>query len=59
MTASQENSCVMCGNPVDETIDLNIDENGRGVHEQCYLDRFASKDDTSPLPRLGSVRNLL
>ena len=60
MTPPREGSCVMCGNPVNEMIDLNIDENGKGVHEQCYLDRFIGKSDTaSPLPRLGNVRNLL
>jgi hypothetical protein len=50
----------MCGKPVNVTIELNTDENGKGVHKQCYLDRFTGDSDTAAsLPRLGSVRNLL
>ena len=59
MTPSQEKSCVMCGRPVSEMVDINIDENGKGVHEQCYVDRLTGKSDTTaPLPFLG-VRNLV
>jgi hypothetical protein len=36
--------CVMCNALLDLTIDLNTDENGTAVHEQCYVKRFIKKD---------------
>jgi len=36
--------CVMCNTLLDLTIDLNTDENGTAVHEQCYVKRFIKKD---------------
>ncbi|MFY9740811.1 MAG: hypothetical protein WA252_13970 [Candidatus Sulfotelmatobacter sp.] len=29
--------CKMCSKPVDLTVDLYTDENGKAVHEDCYV----------------------
>jgi hypothetical protein len=29
--------CVICSKPLDLTSDLNTDDNGQAVHEQCYV----------------------
>jgi hypothetical protein len=35
--------CVLCSKVLDLTIDLNADDNGKAVHEQCYVNRALSK----------------
>ena len=35
-------SCALCSNPVDLLIDLTADENGKAVHEECYVRRLTS-----------------
>jgi hypothetical protein len=35
-----EISCALCSNPVDLKIDLSADENGKAVHEDCYVKRI-------------------
>jgi hypothetical protein len=30
-------SCVICSKPVDLTVDLYADENGKAVHSNCYV----------------------
>jgi hypothetical protein len=35
--------CVTCSRLLDLTIDLNTDENGKAVHEQCYVNRVIRK----------------
>jgi hypothetical protein len=37
-----EISCALCSNTVDLLIDLSADENGKAVHEECYVRRLAS-----------------
>jgi hypothetical protein len=32
--------CALCGKPVDLTIDLEADENGKTVHPHCYFDQL-------------------
>jgi len=32
--------CTICARPVDLTVDLHADENGRAVHEACYVTRL-------------------
>ena len=34
--------CALCSKPVDLLIDLSADENGKAVHEECYVKRFRS-----------------
>jgi hypothetical protein len=31
--------CAICSEPVDLTVDVSADENGKGVHEDCYVRR--------------------
>lgn len=38
----QEIPCTVCRKPVDLTVDLNADENGKAVHEECYVKQFTS-----------------
>jgi hypothetical protein len=37
--------CVLCNKLLDLTIDLNTDDNGKAVHEQCYVNRLISKGE--------------
>jgi hypothetical protein len=32
--------CVICSKPLDLRVDLSADENGKAVHEHCYLNRI-------------------
>jgi hypothetical protein len=34
--------CIVCRKPVDLSTDLYADENGRAVHEECYVRRITS-----------------
>ena len=38
----QETSCTICAKPVDLTVDLCSDENGKAVHEDCYVKHVTS-----------------
>jgi hypothetical protein len=35
--------CAVCSKSVDLTIDLNADERGKAVHQQCYADQLNGK----------------
>jgi hypothetical protein len=37
--------CVICSKVLDLTIDLNTDDNGKAIHEQCYVNRLISKGE--------------
>ncbi len=37
-----EFSCAICTSPVDLRTDLSADENGKTVHEGCYVERMTS-----------------
>ena len=37
-----EMSCKLCNKPVDLTVDLCADENGKAVHERCYVQRITT-----------------
>jgi hypothetical protein len=39
--------CAVCSKSVDLTIDLNTNESGKALHQQCYVDQLASKDDAA------------
>jgi hypothetical protein len=32
--------CAICSEPVDLTVDLSADEDGKAVHEDCYVRRI-------------------
>jgi hypothetical protein len=39
--SSPEISCALCRKPVDLRADLCADENGKAVHEDCYVEHVA------------------
>ncbi len=43
----QEISCAICTRSVDLNVDLNADENGKAVHEECYVKRVSSRKGPS------------
>jgi len=56
-----EIACRICNNPVDLTVDLSADENGKAVHEHCYVLRITKEAFMSPyfgwVPRCAICRN--
>jgi hypothetical protein len=36
--------CTIWGRPVDGTVGLSADENGKAVHEGCYVSRLTSRE---------------
>jgi hypothetical protein len=34
--------CFVCSKPVDLSVDLSADENGKAVHTECYVKRIAN-----------------
>jgi hypothetical protein len=42
-TQPKEFLCVLCSTPVNLTTDLNTDEKGNAVHQQCYADQLTGK----------------
>ena len=34
--------CILCNEAVDLSVDLNTDENGKAVHEDCYVKHITS-----------------
>jgi hypothetical protein len=40
--------CILCGQPVNMQTDLCADENGKAVHENCYVKTIASADRPEP-----------
>ena len=36
--------CALCSKPVDLNTDLWADENGKAVHEKCYVKRITSSN---------------
>jgi hypothetical protein len=41
--------CTICAKPVDLQTDLAADENGKAVHEHCYLKRITSSHSNPPV----------
>jgi len=39
--------CALCSKPVDLLIDLSADENGKAVHEECYVKRITGSSNNS------------
>ena len=39
--------CALCSKPVELAIDLCADENGKAVHEECYVQRIKSSSSNS------------
>ena len=36
--------CILCSNPVNLISDLYVDENGKVVHEECYVKRITESN---------------
>lgn len=54
MGGSPEMSCALCKKSLDLSTDLSADENGRGVHERCYINRIMRESWTNFLASSGS-----
>jgi hypothetical protein len=39
---STEIPCTICSKPVDLTVDLYADENGKAVHSDCYVQHITN-----------------
>ena len=37
-----EISCIICSEPLDLSLDLSADENGKAVHQDCYVNRLVA-----------------
>jgi hypothetical protein len=37
-----ETPCIICSQPLDLRTDLSADENGKAVHQDCYVKRITS-----------------
>jgi len=46
--------CTVCSKPVDLQADLCADENGKAVHEECYLRKITSQDVNSRATLIAS-----
>jgi hypothetical protein len=44
VTLSQKH-CILCSSPVDLISDLSADENGKAVHEECYVKRITGSSN--------------
>ncbi len=42
----QEVPCALCSTPVDLQVDLHADENGKAVHEDCYVKHLTTSPGT-------------
>lgn len=42
-----EISCIVCSQPMDLSLDLSADENGKAVHEGCYVQRLVGDPQCS------------
>jgi len=51
---SPEIRCVLCSNPVDLGMDLCADENGKAVHEECYVQRITSSSSNPGGAMIGN-----
>jgi hypothetical protein len=45
--SASEIPCKICYKPVDLTVDLCADENGKAVHENCYVQRMTNQQHSS------------
>ena len=41
--------CIVCGNPVNLISDLYADENGKAVHEVCYVKSITGSDSNNAI----------
>jgi hypothetical protein len=48
--------CRICGQPVELTFDIAVDEEGQAVHEMCYVKRIAVSKDNPELVNKQACR---
>jgi hypothetical protein len=41
--------CTICAKPLDLETDLTADENGKAVHQHCYVERITSSHSNPPV----------
>jgi hypothetical protein len=46
-----EFTCPICGKPINLTQDRYADENGKAMHEGCYVQRLMASRNDPPDPR--------
>ena len=46
--------CKICNKPVDLRVDLSADENGKAVHENCYVHRITNQRGNVPAALVAS-----
>jgi hypothetical protein len=49
-----EMPCAIRSKPLDLTVNLSADENGKAVHEDCYVQRITSQHSVSSATALAS-----
>lgn len=42
MVTPPQKRCIPCSKPVNLQSDLSADENGKAIHEECYIERIAA-----------------
>jgi hypothetical protein len=45
--------CTICAEPVDLTVDVYADENGKAIHEDCYVQHLTSSHSNPPAPMMA------
>ena len=45
--------CIICSKPLDLRVDLSADENGKAVHERCYVTRIIGHRSTVAAAAIG------
>jgi hypothetical protein len=45
--------CPLCTEPIDLSVDLSADENGKAVHENCYVQRITGQPSNVPATLAG------
>ncbi|HTC48307.1 MAG TPA: hypothetical protein VK722_13360 [Candidatus Aquilonibacter sp.] len=46
--------CIICAKAVDLNVDLFTDENGKAVHEDCYIKRITNQHNR---PSVGTMND--
>jgi hypothetical protein len=49
VTPFPEIPCTICAKPLDLETDLTADENGKAVHQHCYVERITSSQSNPPV----------
>ena len=46
--------CILCSKSVNLSTDLSVDENGKAVHEECYVKRVTDSPNNSPTAAIAN-----